>query len=85
MSISRAHMDGKIEEIEEAIKDEELADGITEISAVFTHIISAAIQSGNFDKYQLHTFMERIEASIRAGSGIETPRMHREMGIKRLD
>ena len=81
MSISRNHLNGMVEEIEDVINDEELADGITEISTAFTHIISIAIQSGNFDKSQLHTFMERIEGSIRAGSTT-----HNEaIGIKRLD
>jgi hypothetical protein len=81
MSISRNHMDAMIEEIEDVIKEEELADGITEISTAFTHIISVAIQSGNFDSSQLHTFMERVENSIRAGSGMHD----KTIGIKRMD
>lgn len=82
MSMNGEKLNKRILAIEEILKDDELADGITAISASFSHVIAVAIRSGNFDRDKLHVFMSRVEESIRSESGAY---QQRASGIKRMD
>jgi hypothetical protein len=69
----------KAGEIEHTIEDERLEDGITEITAAFTHVLILAIQSDSFSRAKLHTFMSNIENNILSNTS------QKQAGIRRLD
>ncbi len=66
-----------IKQIEAPLKNETLADGLTELSAALAHIVVLSINQGVFDRSKVHKFFEEIEEGVM----VET----KPKGIKRAD
>lgn len=85
--MEEAKLNKMVIKIEGVVANEELADGLTILSASLGHAIILSIQNGKFDRSKLHDFFEELESRIMSSTrdSANAFKKNANVGIKRMD